>query len=130
MIKKLLLAAAVLIALPFGAVEAQQPGIVTTQPLGVSPTQNSSAAISVTNTFQTIWTQSTNSRGRLGCTIQNKSASNTMYVFFGAVASATTPTALNLAPGATIYCQNGGLVQQDTVSITGTAGDRFYAGQN
>lgn len=104
--------------------------LVTTAPLATAAGSagNASGAIVGTNTFQTIWTQSTNNRGRAGCTIQNKSANN-MYVYFGTTASALTNTSVTLAPGAAAYCNTGPIVLQDTVSITGTSGDRYYANQ-
>lgn len=123
--KRLIVIAALLLG---SAAHAQTPNPVTTQPKGVT-TQNSSGTIAVTNTFQTIWSKSSNVQGRLGCYVQNK-GSNPMYVYFGPKASATTPTSINLSGGAAISCANGVIVQQDEVNITGTAGDAYYAGQN
>lgn len=120
-----LLIALLLICLPSLA-QAQSP--VITQPYGVT-THNDSSTIAVTNTFQSIWTASTNTRGRAGCTVQNNSASAAMYVFFGAIASATTGKSVKLAAGQAVSCNSGGTVLQDQVSITGTSGDAFYAAQ-
>jgi hypothetical protein len=105
---------------------AQQP--VYTVPLR-APTKNLSGTIAVTNTFQSIAAADVSTqRGRVGCQVQNN-GSNPMYVYFGPVASALTSTALSLAVGATLTCSTGsGGVLTDQVSITGTAGDAFYAG--
>lgn len=123
--------AAVLIAaflfIIVGQAVAQTPNPVTTQPYGVT-THNDSSTVTSTNVFQTIWTLSTNTRGRAGCTVQNK-ASNNMYVFFGTAASALTTNSVTLGAGQSLNCTVGGIVLQDTVSITGTTGDGFYAAQ-
>lgn len=105
---------------------AQSP--VLTQPYGVQTTVAGSLTITTTNTFQTLWTLSTNTRGRAGCTIQNN-ASNPMFVFFGTAASALTLKSVRLTGGQSLNCIVGGVVLQDTVSITGTSGDGFYAAQ-
>lgn len=104
---------------------AQSP--VITQPYAVT-SQNYSAAIATTNTFQSIWSANTTTRGRAGCTIQNN-GSSTMYVYFGPIASATTPNSIQLSGGQSVRCNNSGITLQDQVSITGTAGQRFFAGQ-
>lgn len=77
--------------------------------------------ITVTNTFQSIITQNTNRRG---CTIQN-TGTHTMFVFFGAIGSATTSNSIQINGGQIVNCQVGGIILQDAVSITGTAGDPF-----
>lgn len=125
---KKLLAATILFLCVASFALAQSPNPVTTQPYGTS-THNDSGTIAATGTYQAIWTQSSNTRGRAGCTVQNLSASNNMFVFFGATASALTPSSVKLAPGQSVSCVNGGIVLQDTVAITGTSGDPFYAGQ-
>lgn len=92
---------------------------------------NASSTISSTGVFQSIWTANSisgSSKQRSACTIQNNGA-NTMYVFFGPIASATTAKSIALAIGQACYCNNGGTVLQDQVSITGTSGDAFYAAQ-
>jgi hypothetical protein len=104
---------------------AQSP--VITQPYGVLNT-NASGKITTTGTFQTLWTQSTNVRGRAGCVIENN-GSHTMYVFLGPAASALTSTSYQLPAAGTFNCTLGGVVSQDTVSITGTGSDQFYAAQ-
>lgn len=122
---KKLLAVATAWLIAASAAFAQNVNPVTTQPYGVT-TANASSTIAVTNTFQTVWTRSTNTRGRAGCTIQN-TGTNTMYVAFGA--TPLTATSVKLNAGQSLNCTVGGIVLQDTVSITGTAGETFYAAQ-
>lgn len=98
---------------------------VITQPLPRT-THNVGSTITVTNTFQSVFGSST---GRVFCTIQNNGA-NTMWVFFGAVASATKGTSVVLAAGQAVYCGVNGVTLSDQVSITGTSGDAFYAAGN
>lgn len=119
-----------LLALYVTSAEAQTPpvNLVTTAPLGVL-SHNDSGTIAVTNTFQSIWTASTNNRGRASCTVQNNATTNTMYVFFGPIASATIAKSVKLAVGQPVSCIIGGVVLQDQVSITGTSGDAFFAAQ-
>lgn len=100
---------------------------VTTMPYGVL-SHNDSGTIAATNTFQSIWTASTNNRGRAGCTVQNN-GTNAMYVFFGPIASATIGKSVKLAAGLAVNCVGSGIVLQDQVSITGTSGDAFFAAQ-
>jgi hypothetical protein len=121
---KRLLLALLLIGASFPAY-AQSP--VLTQPYNVTSV-NYSSTIVATNTFQSIWVANTTSRGRAGCTVQNN-GTHVMYVYFGAIASATTPNAVNLSAGQSVRCNNSGITLQDQVSITGTLGDRFYASQ-
>lgn len=104
---------------------AQSP--VITQPYNVT-SQNYSSTIAVTNTFQSIWPANTTSRGRAGCTVQNN-GTNSMYVYFGAIANATTTNSVKLAAGQSVQCNVNGITLQDQVSITGTSGDAFYAAQ-
>lgn len=68
---------------------------------------------------------------RTGCQIQNNTAAaHTMYVYAGPIANATlTNTMLLVAAQSTFNCTNGFGVQTDQISITGTAGDPFYANQ-
>lgn len=84
---------------------------------------NASADISSTNTFQSIWASNSN---RNDCVIQNNGAAS-MYIYFGAIASATTPNSLSLAANGTFRCANSGIVVSDQISITGTSGQRFFA---
>jgi hypothetical protein len=88
---------------------------------------NLAGAISVTNTFQSIQALTA---ARAGCTIQNQSTTNPMWVFFGPIGSATKAKSFILDPGhgLSISCTvagNGSLTDQ--VSIAGTAADLFNA---
>lgn len=104
---------------------AQAPTITT--PYGTLTTNNSSTITTgVGGAFQQIWAQSTASRGRVGCTVQNN-GSNPMYVYFGAIADATVAKAVKLAVGQAVSCTIGGIVLKDQVSISGTVGEAFYA---
>ncbi len=102
---------------------AQSP--VTTYPY-TTTISNSSAAIGVTNTFQSVWAASANLTGRTDCIIQNNGAAS-MYVYFGPIANATTPNSLILAAAGTFRCANSGVVTKDQISITGTSGQIFFA---
>jgi hypothetical protein len=102
---------------------AQNP--VITQPYVVT-SSNASSTISVTNTFQSIWVADTTITGRVACTIQNN-GSNSMWVFFGPITSATKGASVVLAAGDRVYCGINGVILHDQVSITGTSGDAFYA---
>lgn len=111
---------------------AQTP--VVTQPYPVN-NFNGSGSITTLNTFQQIFAQSVSASGlgsqgsRSGCLIQNN-GTHTMYIFYGPIANATTPTSLTLAASAKADCNNGGgLAYQDQISITGTANDQFFATQ-
>ena len=90
---------------------------------------NASATITVTSTFQSLQAVNTS---RMGCLIQNN-GSNTMYVFFGPIASATKATSFQIVPPGgsgpnSISCATGtGGALGDQVSITGTSGDAFTA---
>ena len=84
---------------------------------------NVSGTIAVTNTFQSIIARNTN---RSGCTVQN-TGTNTMYVFFGPLASASTAASVKLAAGQAVSCNNGPVTLIDEVSITGTATEAFFA---
>lgn len=104
---------------------AQSP--VVTQPYNVT-SFNASGTIAVTNTFQSIWVANTNTRGRAGCTVQNN-GTNSMWVYFGPIASATKGASVVLTVGQSTNCNVGGITLQDQVSITGTSGEAFYAAQ-
>lgn len=85
---------------------------------------NLSGTISVTSTFQSI---QVSTAGRKGCAVQNN-GTHTMYVFFGAIGSATTSNSVQLAGGQSVSCAVGGIaVLTDQVSITGTSGEVFFA---
>jgi len=84
---------------------------------------NVSSTITVTNTFQTVFAYDPN---RSACLIQNN-GSNTMWVFFGPLASATKGASVVLAAGKSVSCISGPVVATDAVSITGTSTDAFLA---
>lgn len=110
-----------------GLAKAQTP--VTTYPLGQTST-NGSSTIASTNTFQSIFAANATRRA---CVVQN-TGTHVMYVFFGALASATIshsfplyPASQAAYPGGFVTCNISGVVATDQVSITGTAGDTFTA---
>lgn len=105
---------------------AQNP--VITQPFKSDNITNSSTTIAITNTFQSIWAASTTNIGRTGCTVQN-TGTNPMYVFWGAIADATTAKSVKLLAGQSVTCSVNGSVLRTQVSITGTATETFYAAQ-
>lgn len=107
-------------------VQAQSP--VVTQPYVDVITTNSSSTVAVTNTFQSIFAAPTGNQKRAACTVQN-TGTNSMYVFFGAIADATTAKSIKLAAGNAVTCNNSGVTLQEQVSITGTATETFYAAQ-
>lgn len=62
---------------------------------------------------------------RLGCAIQNTSASN-LLIYVGAVGNANAAASLVVAPGAIFGCAVGGLILTDQISVTsGTAGSTY-----
>ena len=115
--KKIILILALL--MPVAAM-AQTP--VVTKPAGVT-SNNSSSTIAATNTFQSIFAANTN---RTACTIQNL-GTHSMFVFFGPIANAISNNSVTLVAGDSVRCNNGNIVLQDQVSITGTLGDAFFA---
>lgn len=96
---------------------AQIPTVVTST--------NASGTIAVTNTYQSVFAASTT---RKGCSVQNN-GSNTMWVYFGAIGSATKAASVVLAAGQSVSCGSGPTTLGDQVSITGTATDAFFAAQ-
>ena len=99
-------------------------GLASANPAIPISGSNLSNTIAVTNTFQSV--QASNN-GRIGCTIQNL-GTHTMYVYFGAIASAATSASATLAAGQSVNCLIGdNYVLKDQVSITGTSGDGFFA---
>lgn len=111
------------LALSISFAYAQNPVITIPNPV---TSDNASSTITVTNTFQSIWPADTNTTGRTACTVQNN-GTNTMWVFFGAIAGATKAKSVVLAAGQATFCNSGNVVLKDQVSITGTSGDAFYA---
>lgn len=89
-------------------------------PTGVTST-NVSGTIAATGVFQSIAVANT---ARRGCSIQNIGA-NAMWLYFGAIAGATTAKSFLLMPGNTANCAAGTTVVTDQISITGTATDTF-----
>jgi hypothetical protein len=116
---------------------AQNGQPVVTSPSSVG-TVHADGTIAATGTFQSVFAAAGHMAKpslpvRQGCLIQN-TGSNTQYVYFGPIASATQASAFQLAPpstgsqGGSISCSTlGGSVLQDQVSITGTIGDSFVA---
>lgn len=124
MMKRLLLGlVGLVLALGVSIAHAQSP--VTTQPYGVASVITSNT-IATSNTFQSIFAASTGNTGRSDCLIQNNGAA-TMFVYFGAIANATTPNSLQLSSGTIFKCGNNGVILKDQISITGTATQRFFA---
>ncbi len=101
---------------------AQNP--VITNPSGVI-SFNNSGTVASTGVFQSIWAANAQ---RKSCTIQNNSG-RTMYVYFGAIAGATTGKSVVVVSGQYVGCFVGQSVLQDQISITGTTGDAFFAAQ-
>lgn len=100
---------------------------------------NASSTITATNTFQSVFSAEGTDSARIGsgsaggvlgtryaCTIQNNGTHN-MYVYPGAIASATLTNSIILTPGNFFYCVTGVAVVSDPIAITGTSGDAFYA---
>jgi hypothetical protein len=106
------------------------PNPVTTYPYMGATTYNASSTVAVSNTFQSVFpTLISTNQHRVSCILQNNSAANSMFVFFGPIASATLTNSIKLSPGTSVSCVAGGMALQDQVSVTGTAGDAFYAAQ-
>lgn len=96
-------------------------GLSGSTPQGATTT-TAGGSIAVTNTFQQALAANANRRS---CLLQNK-GSNTMYVYFGAIGSATTPLGLELSNKASVSCASfSGIVATDAVNVTGTSGDLF-----
>lgn len=78
---------------------------------------NGSTTVTTGGTFQSVLASNAS---RKGCLIQNPAAATeSLFVFFGANASATTANSFSLAAGAAISCNAGGYVLTDNVSVTG-----------
>lgn len=112
--------AAFIVGLLILAGNANAQGLVTTQPLAVTSVISSSS-ISSTSVFQVAIASSTN---RKGCQLQNTSG-NTMYVYIGSPAAATTSGSIQLLTKQTYNCTNGGIVLTDQINVTGTSGDTY-----
>jgi hypothetical protein len=90
-----------------------------------TPVVNSSSTITAGGTYQSVFTKI---QGRNGCTIQANGA-NTLYVFFGPIASATHAKSVVLTAGQSTNCNVGNTILIDQVSVDGTTSDTFYAAQ-
>jgi hypothetical protein len=134
LLSKLGLIAALLLGSAAAFGQSFNQNVVTTNPFSVgacggtaSCPLNLSSSVAVSNTFQSIFAANVN---RKGCTVQNLGTSS-MFVFFGPLVLATTPTSFQLTPGNTIYCAaQPNSVVTDQVNITGTSGALFSAVQN
>jgi hypothetical protein len=107
--------AAVLLLGCISGSSAQQPVPVAQNPPPASVT------ISVTNTF----VQALPSQRRNGCAIQY-TGSNTGYVYFGLITSASTADSIQLSAKQSVSCANtNSTTATDAVNVTGTSGDTF-----
>ncbi len=122
--KRFLLSLSLLIASVSFAI-AQNPVITTPSAMTISAIN---LTISSSSAFQSVLPASTQTTGRIDCIIQNKS-NNNMFIYFGPPAAAISLYSLTLAAGATFRCANSGVVIKNEISIGGTSGDRFFAGQ-
>lgn len=131
---------ALLLCLLSGGAVAQQAPPVTTYG-GQAYSGNSSSTIASTNVWQKIWSAPTNDSPRKGCLVLNQ-GTHTMWVYFqgpgvatpsgsGSEASAVplNAAASSGAAGGWVGCTVGGAVLQDTIWVTGTSGDAYYAAQ-
>ncbi len=91
---------------------------------GVTSTSGSST-VTTGGTFQSALASNAN---RKGCLIQNPAtATENLFVFFGATGSATTATSFSLPAGAAMSCATGaGFVLTDNVAITGATTGHAY----
>lgn len=89
--------------------------------VAVNPVTSTNASTTVTagGTFQSVIASNS---ARNGCLVQNPvAATETLFVFFGANASATTAKSVSLSPGSAVSCAVGGIaVATDNVSVTAT----------
>lgn len=88
---------------------------------------NLSGTVTAGGTFQSLAVQNV---GRKGCTIVNPpNATETLFVFLGPIASATTGASVPLAAGASLNCAlTGDGVAADQISVTATTpGHAFTA---
>lgn len=92
-------------------------------PLGVTST-DAHGTVVTGGTFQSVFAASGT---RKGCTIQNPvTATETLFVYFGANGSATTSNSIGLPPSWSITCAVGETVLQDNVSVTGATSAHAY----
>jgi len=93
-----------------------------------TPTRNGSVSITTGGTFQTAL--AANDRRR-GLTIQNNNTNNdNCWIYLGTLASATTATAILLAPGGS-YQRYYPYIPRDIVNVTcATTSDSIYVDEN
>ena len=116
MIKRLAIAALLMCAIAHSALAAD--------PFIPAYSTNLSGTITTTNTFQLVQPATGT---RKGCLIQDQSATDDMWVFFGACSAATKATSVVLQPLNGVNCAANGVLVLDSVCITGTSGDTFLA---
>lgn len=81
-------------------------------------TTQTGPTVAVGLTFQSV---AASSGSRKGCTIQNPpTATEVLYVFFGATGSATTSNSFTLSPGQALSCVSGPVVLTDNIAVTST----------
>lgn len=112
---------------PLGQTTAPLSVATTVNPNDV-PTTNISGTVTTGGAFQSISASSTT---RHGCFIQNPiTATETLFVFFGANASATTSNSVGVAPGAAVTCATGaGQVLSDNISVSAATASHAFMGQ-
>lgn len=100
-----------------GATRTVAPSTVTTT--------NASSTITTGGTFQSALASNAS---RKGCLIENPTtATEPLFVFFGANGSATTANSLSLGAGSSVSCSVGGIqVATDNVSVTATTTGHAY----
>ena len=89
--------------------------------------QTLAGTVTTGGTFQSLQVQNV---GRKGCLVENPpAATETLYVYFGPIAAATTANAVALSAGSSVSCQMPGYgTLGDQVSVTGaTTGHAFIA---
>src|ERR1017187_6858444 len=77
---------------------------------------NASGTITAGGTYQSVYPKTSN---RVGCAIQNNGA-NTMYVYFGPIASATHGASVQIPAGQGLNCNVGNTVLPDQASFGGS----------
>jgi hypothetical protein len=104
---------------------AQGPIATAVNALPVTATI-ATGTIAVTDTFQAAL--AANASRRPGGSLTNQDGTNAMYVFFGAVASASKAKSIILAAGATLYFNDvfgPNQAYRGVVAVTGTGTDTF-----
>jgi len=121
-------ASSVTVTGPLGQATAAASVSVTVNPNGVTTT-NASSTVATGGTFQSAIASSST---RKGCFVQNPTtATEPLFVFFGANGSATTATSVSLSPGASVNCTTGsGQVLTDNVSVTATTTSHAFVAMN